>query len=481
MRPRNTLPGYSITLILLLLSCAAVTRAQATEARISVVSLSPPRARVEGTRGAPTKAWSFRNAYAGSVGLGERIKSLALADERGAVVAVRRLAPGEYESEREAVKFSYELDLDPPTAANDAAHVSWLAPTQGVLVPGDLLPLPLALARLSFKFPDGWKIAAPVKANAAGIFDLEDAESADIFAGQDVRERITNVRDTELRVAVAGDWAFTDQEAAETVAAIVKEHARTFGAMPRTAPLVVIAPFPRQASASQWAAETRGSTVFYLSGRTPSKISALARLSSPLAHELFHLWVPNGLGLVGDYAWFYEGFTNYEALRASQRLGYLSFDDYLAALARADDAYELSKPQDAVSLLEASARRWSGSDTFIYNKGMLVAALYDLGLRKSSGGKRSLEDVYSAFFRRAQTLPRGRDANATVLSVLDEVAGAGNFTTRFVKGVEKIDLGAELMPYGLRVERVGSRSRIAVSNSLSGSQRDLLRRIGYND
>jgi hypothetical protein len=478
MRGRNTPTGYSIAVILLLLACVSAARAQTTEARIAVVSLAPPRVRVEGTRSTPARSWSFRNGYAGIIGLGERIENLTLTDASGAVVSVRRLAPGEYESERAAVKFSYEIKLDPPTATDDAAHVSWLAPTAGALMPGDLLPLPLARSRLSLKFPDGWKIASPVKADAAGVFQIEDAESAVVFAGQDLRERVVNVRGAELRVAVAGDWAFTDQEAAESIAAIVKEHAKTFGAMPPSASLVIIAPFPQQASASQWAAETRGSTVFYLSGRAPSKLSALARLSSPLAHELFHLWIPNGLGLTGDYAWFYEGFTNYEALRASQRLGYLSFDDYLAALARADDAYELSKQQDTVSLLEASARRWSGSDALIYQKGMLVAALYDLALRKSSGGKRTLEDVYRALFRRAQTPPRGRDANATVLGVLDEVAGTENFTSRYVKGIEKIDLGAELTLYGLRVERAGSHSRIVVSSSLSGPQRDLLRQVG---
>jgi hypothetical protein len=475
---RNKLKGGSLALIFLMLATAAATRAQTTEARITVVSLSPPRVRIEGSLDKPTKVWSFRNAYAGMIGLGERMGNLSLADERGAVVAVRKLAPGEYESAREAVKFSYEVELDPPTSATDAAHVSWLADTRGALMPGDLLPLPLARARLSFKFPDGWKLASFAKSDARGVFDFEDAESSVVFAGQDVRERVVNVRGMELRVAVAGDWAFTDQEAAETIASIVKEHAKTFGAMPSRTALVVIAPFPRQASASQWAAETRGGTVFYLSGRAPTKLSGLTRLSAPLAHELFHLWVPNGLGLSGDYAWFYEGFTNYQALRASQRLGYLTFDDYLAALARAYDAYELSKQQDAVSLLEASARRWSGSDALIYNKGMLVAALYDLSVRKSSSGKRSLEDVYRELFRLAQTRPREREGNASVLGTLDKVSGTSDFTSRFVKGVEKLDLGVELAPYGLRVERVGARNLIVLSNSLSGSQRDLLRQVG---
>jgi hypothetical protein len=472
----------SITLILFLAATAVATaRAQTTEARISVVSLSPPRVRVEGSRSAATRVWSFRNAYAGLVGLGGRIENLSLSDGRGADVPVRKLAPGEYTAERDATKFSYEIRLDPPASTGDAAHVSWLTQSRGALMPGDLLPLPLARARLSIGLPDAWKIASAEAASAAGVYDLADAESFVAFAGGDVRERATRVRGMELTVAFAGDWAFADEEAAAVVASIVKEHAKTFDGAPRKNALVVVAPFPRQSVASQWAAEARGGTVLYLSGRAPTKVSALARLGAPLAHELFHLWVPNGLQLAGDYDWFYEGFTNYQALRASQRLGELTFNDYLDALARTSDAYDALKGQDTVSLLEASSRRWTGSNALVYHKGMLVAALYDLSVRHATGGKRSLDDVYRALFRRALSGARGRDGNSVALEILEESPGGREFTDSFIRGVQKIDLVAELQPFGLRLDRTGGRSRVTVSNPLRGSQRDLLRQIGYNN
>lgn len=476
------LPIYSTTLILLLLATLFTTaRAQTTEARISVVSLSPPRVRVEGSRSAATKVWSLRNSYAGIGGLGERIENLSLSDARGADVPVRKLAPGEYTAERDATKFIYELKLDPLTSSNDAAHVSWLTESRGALMPGDLLPLPLSRARLTFKLPIGWKIASSDEANAAGVYDLEDAESFVAFAGSDVRERALKVRGMELRVAFAGDWAFADEEAAGVIAAIVKEHAKTFDGVPRKSALVVVAPFPRRSISIQWAAETRGGTVLYLSGRAPSKVSALARLGAPLAHELFHLWVPNGLGLTGDYDWFYEGFTNYQAVRVSQRLGDLNFKDYLDALAHTSDAYDVLKAEDTVSLLEASSRRWTGSNTLVYHKGMLVAALYDLRLRTATGGKRSLDDVYRALFRRARSGSRGRDGNTVALEALEEMPGGRELTERFVRSAQKIDLAAELQPYGLRLDITGARSRVTVSGSLLSSQRDLLRQIGYNN
>jgi predicted metalloprotease with PDZ domain len=212
------------------------------------------------------------------------------------------------------------------------------------------------------------------------------------------------------------------------------------------------------------------------------RVSALARLEPPLTHELFHLWIPNALRLTGDYDWFYEGFTNYQALRAAQRLGFINFDGELDALARAYDACESAKDRGAASLVEASARRWSGANALIYNKGTLVAALYDLRLRKLTGGKRSLDDLYRALFRDAHApATGGRDANAFVIAKLNEIAGDREIVTQFVEGTGEIDLGAELSPYGLRVERVGARTHIFVASNLSGSQRDLLREIGYNN
>lgn len=505
------LPSYSVALILLPILFAAHARAQTTtptttptimqtltpttEARITVVSLAPPRVKVEGVRSSATRVWSLRNAYAGIIGLGERIENFALADARGTDVPVRRLAAGEYEAARDAVKFSYELKLDPPATTSDAAHVSWLNETRGALMPGDLLPLPLARARLSFKLPDGWKMASPEErdtapqktdttsapaTNDAVAYEFEDAESAIVFAGRDVRERALRVNGMNVRVAIAGEWAFTDEEVADVVASIVREHAKTVGITPRSSALTIIAPPPRQASFNEWTSETRGATVLYLSGRAPSKVSALARLSPPLAHELFHLWIPNGLGLSGDYDWFYEGFTNYQALRASQRLGFLNFDDYLAALANAYDHYTGLKQQDTASLVEASARRWSGASALVYHKGMLAAALYDLQLRKETKGRRSLDDVYRELFRRMREGGRGRDGNAVVLDTLKAVAGGKDYAARLVAVAQRIDLGAELLPFGLVVESSGARHQVVVADSLSSSQRDLLRQIGYN-
>lgn len=456
-------------------------KAQFLNARISVVSLAPPRVRIEAEQANATKVWSFRNAYAGMIGLGERVENLTLFDAQGEEVAARKLASGEYEAARDATKVRYELKLNPPRETNDAAHISWLTATRGVLMLGDLLPLPLSRAKLSLTLPDNWKIATLETRNDSGQYELDNADSSVFFVGADVRVARTSVRGLKVTLATAGEWAFTDEAVVTVIRDVLTQHERAAGTVPRERALVVLAPFPQAADAARWNAETRGGTIVFLSGRVTSKVAGLARLSVPLAHELFHLWVPNALALDGDYDWFYEGFTVYQATRVSVELGYLTFQDYLDSLARAYDIYLAGREGDDLSLTEASARRWGGGGASVYQKGMLVAALYDLSVRQQSRGKRSLDDVYRLLFRGRRTGGEKRDGNAAVLAALNSVSGGSDFSKRYIESVNQLDLTTALDTFGLQLVRSEvRRTRITVNKSLSRAQRDLLRQIGYN-
>ncbi len=472
--------GFTCGTLLLMSLVNLTTHAQSISARISVVSLAPPRVRVEAERAEGTKIWSFRNAYAGIIGLGDRIEKISLFDAQGGEITVRKLASGEYEAAREATKIRYELNLDPSRETNEAAHASWLTMARGVLMSGDLLPQPLARAKLSLTLPAQWKVATLETQNSGGQYDLEDAESAIFFVGADVRVAQNSVRQMEFKFGTAGEWAFADQDVINVIRDILEKHELAIGGVPRRSVLIILAPFPQTADASRWSAETRGGTVIFLSGRSTSKAAGLARLSVPLAHELLHLWIPNGLALCGDYDWFYEGFTVYQAMRVSMQLGYLTFHDYLDSLARAYDNYLAQRERDNLSLVDASARRWGGSNGLIYHKGMLVAALYDLNIRHSTRGKRRLDDVYRSLFRQRQTNGERREGNAAVIDALDRIAGGSEFSKRYIKSAYRLDLTTALETFGLKVGRNGARTQITVSSSLSRSQSDLLRQMGYN-
>src|ERR1041384_4438617 len=345
---------------------------------------------------------------------------------------------------------------------------------------GDLLPLPVGRAKLRLTLPAGWQSVALAKPAADGRYEFAQAESSVIFIGRELRQQQARAGATEFTLATTGDWAFADEDAARLVQDILREHARGPGTSAQPVALVLIAPFPRQGGPQEWSAETRGATVVLLTGREPGKTAALAQLSQPLAHELFHLWVPNGLTLAGDYAWFFEGFTLYQAERAGVRLGLLSFQNYLDNMAPAFDQSNRTNEGTGLSLLAASQRRWSDTDAVVYRKGMLVAYLYDLMLREQTKGKRSLDDVYRALFSRGGTATKA-DANTIVCELLTRTAGDPSFVERYIKHGGAIDLAAAIKPFGLALAPGGARTHIVVAPELSRAQRHLLKQIGYNE
>lgn len=475
--------------LLIAMSAGGVARAESLKAEITVLSVAPARVRIAGERSKATRTWSFRNVYASAVNLGDRIEKLALMDASGADVSVRKIAPGEFSAASAATQFVYEMNLDAPLFEGDAAHVSWLTSERGFLMTGDLLPLAAnekeelkTKATLRFLLPATWTITANAQARGDKTFEVDDAEAAIFFVGQNLREKRQRIGSMEFAYVTAGEWAFSDEDAVELATSLLKEHAGTFNGTPQSRAMLVLAPFPRQAGADRWSAETRGGTVTMLAGKSPSRTAALAQLTFPLAHELFHLWIPNGVALEGNYDWFYEGFTLYQALRAAVRLNLLTFQDYLNALSRAFDAYQTAvSGRGESSLLAASEQRWTLSPALVYNKGMLAAFLYDLNLRLKTKGKRSLDDVYRELFKSHNASQSRTNGNRAVLAALNSAGEMQELTRRYIESAGAIDLPAAIAPFGLKVETFGARTRIAVASELNGARRDLLREFGYNE
>lgn len=478
-----------LSLALVFFVCLSVTvvarpvqsKTRALEVKISVTTSSPARVHVEGRRREGATAWSFRNFYGSIAGLAERVENFTLSDDDGAGIDVRKLAPGEFTAARAATRFAYDVKLAPPAFAADAAHVSWLSSEHGLLMPGDLLPQPLADAKVTIQLPAGWAVSAVDEKGSDGAFDLDDAERAVFAVGRDLREKQGRAGRLAFTLAAAGEWAFNDGEAAQSIEEILDIYNDVTRAVPARASAVVLLPMPQPVPGNVWTAETRGSTVVLVSGSLPSKLAAKAQLDGSLTHELFHLWVPNGLALEGEYDWFYEGFTNYLALRVAMRRGQLTFNDYLNTLGLEFDAYRAARGAKESSLVEASQRRWAGAASLIYHKGALVAFLYDLTLRRETGGKSSLEDAYPELLRRHARGGVRVEGNRALVELLGGMSGMSDFVSRYVTGSGEINLSQAIEAFGLRVEPGGARTHVGVVSSLDARQRELLRKLGYNE
>lgn len=474
-----------VGLAFLCISFLAITAgAQSLTVRLKVVSLSPAVIRIEGDTQQSFDTWFFRDSYGRLSGLGGRVANFSVADALGKSGAVRQLAPAEYKSERPVSHFNYDVHVAEPANPMDESHVSWLNELGGYLMLADLLPLnvtarkPGAAVLLEIQLPVRWGVASSIPASAIGRYEVLDAASAVFFVGRDLHVKRKQLGRSGFLLATIGDWPFSADSVIAIAEKIIKDHQRHVGFELRENAVLMLAPFSNQVGAERWTAETRGGNVTLVLGRNSPANVLLSRLGVVLTHELFHLWVPGALDLSGDYAWFYEGFTLYQALRCAVRLGFVDFQEYLSTMARVYDSYLATVDRDRLSLVEASQGRWTGASSLIYDKGMLLAFLCDLSLRAASGNRRTLDDFYRNIFREQQHLA-GRDGTETLISLLNQTPGAEQFASRYLSTPASVSLESELPAYGLMIESSNNRRQLMVGPRLSNQQRQLLQSLGY--
>jgi predicted metalloprotease with PDZ domain len=292
-----------------------------------------------------------------------------------------------------------------------------------------------------------------------------------------LQEKTQRVAGREFSVVLSGVWPIEAKDALRIAGQIVKEYSKLTEFNLQRNAVLMLAPFPGEASPQRWTAETRGNAVVLLLGPRASPKQIMSKLGIVLAHELFHLWVPNSLELAGDYDWFFEGFTVYQALRMDLRLRLISFDDYLDTIARVYDSYLSAPDRDSFSLIQASEHRWSTSSSLVYDKAMLVAFLYDLRLRGRTVCKGSFADLYRQLLRRPGT--GQAEANKTIIGVLNEQLGEQSFAKQYIEGVGIINLQSSLSPYGISVSQMSSGSKLSAQDA-DKEQRKLLNCLRRN-
>jgi hypothetical protein len=457
-------------------SFSGVTFGQSAEVIIKVMESPVARVSVEGVEATGRRRWSFVDAYADATGLSRRVVNFVVLDESGKGVEVKPVGVGEYESAVACRKFRYEVVLTPPDEAS-TAHLSWLKGERGVLMLNDLLPRSVQRATLRLDVPVGWR-RITTEREQGSEFVIENAADSVFVVGRDIREKVTRTGGLEFVFAIEGAWAFSDDEAFAALKELYDAHREVVGDVRRERVLVALQSFPQSVRAENWRAEVRGGTLNYFSGKQPSRAVALGRLSTAMAHELLHLWVPNSLALDGEYSWFYEGFVEYQAMRVCVQLGVVSYQDYLNAIGRAYDSHLASQGKGGASLVELSQRRWANGNQAVYSGGLIAAFLCDLTLRYQSKNKRTIASVFRELMTRHARETRREDGNHAVVKVINDILGSADFTSRFVETAHVIDLQQSVAKFGFRVERVGSRSRISVLENLNKEQSALQRKLG---
>lgn len=464
----------------LLVFCLGSSLAQelTVHVRANPASTSP-HVLISGNNQPGSERWVFPNTYGAVIGLGNRVRNLRLKDGNGQGLVIRNVGVGDFRADRKATEFAYEVDLSPPTKPADAAHVSWLNNRHGYFMLADLLPdLGAAPLCVEFELPQNWTIVSSAQNKTGRCYEVNDKAGAVFFVGNDLKQKSKRVGGAGITFVTAGEWPFSSNDAIEKAARIIKEYNERTGYSLRRPVTVMLSDFPGASNSQGWSAETRGENLVLLASRNPSALFSLGQLSVVLCHELFHLWVPNALSLTGDFDWFFEGFTLYQALRTAVRLGLIDFQEYLNTLGRVYASY-LSKEHGSLSLIEASQRRWTSGSSLVYDQGMLAAFLFDLRLRKSSGNQLNLDNVYQQLLQQYGSSATRVDGNEVLVSILAKQLGDAQFVKTQVQEPSVIDLESALPEYGFRVINSGKPGELRVAEPLTDQQYQLLKRLGY--
>jgi hypothetical protein len=442
---------------------------------IKISIKEPSDLTIEAEMPQPGREWSFRNAYAGALNLADRIDNFEVLDTAQEILPVRKMTAGEYRTDQPAQRIRYTINAS-SRAASEVAHVTWLSADYGCLLLADLLPTlfdGLEL-RIELKLPPQWSAQFSGSTDDNGRVIVRKPEEAAFVVGPNLKKLSQSINGQRFNLALIGNWKVSDEAIMESARRVFAHYLQLTEHKLSSEPLLIVAPY-RFSGGNSWRAQTRGANVVLAMDPSASFRNWKGQLSVIFTHEFLHLWVPNSLDLKGDYDWFFEGFTLYEALITSSQLKLIDFQEYLDTLARVYDSY-LSYPND-LSLIEASERRWTSSFPLVYDKGMLVALQYDLMVRTESEGQSSLSDLYPRLLSLSPT--QANDANRAIIGLLDSSVSGSEFSSRYVEKKGSLDLTSSLRQYGIIVDSSGKRTKITIDRNLNKKQKTVLRSLGY--
>lgn len=456
--------------------------AQVPEINIKLLSPKDSLAEIEGEipDSRSERFLLFLGNYADTENLSARIENLKVFDKQNREIEVKKFADGTFQAEQPFSSFSYRIKIFVPENALSSAHISWLTDTHGLLMLNDLLPkFHENAANVSLNLPPGWTLSASEKQIAEKTFQIKNIENSVFLVGQDLRENNALVGETELNFSTIGRWNFADADAVKMAGEILTEYQKIFGEMPVKNVNIFLLRFPKDIGFERWRAETRGANVMILSSPTNFQSLETQRFHEQIRHELFHLWIPNNLNLSGDYAWFYEGFAQYAALRTGVELNRITFADFLDTL---EQAINLSdRRSQPISLLEASKSRWDGENSSVYARGMLIAFLADVALLRESRSKTDLLQMFRRIYQKHHISTDQTGGNAAILDILLSRPELVPIIDKYVKGSEKVDLQRDLQAAGIETIPATHGQKLQIKSKLSGHEKDLLNKLGYNN
>ncbi len=489
----NLKPLIKISVLLALLVCSAVGQIRQSPKLDCLVHQISATNRAATITCSATElpvgktAIQFVDRFAGIEQLSERVHSLKISTPQNSTLPLELRGNGMFlfTANSGSATISYEMRLARAFDPSQHALVSSIGAESAVLMIYDLLPRICAEAEscdnsnsatLKISAPNDWRIATNER-ELDGAYNLADATKAVFFLAK-FREQTTKLAAMNLRVAVAGQWNFGDEEIFPLAETIAREQVSMIGSREQGEFLVLLAPFPQPLTGLRSSAVTIGRTVVLLLNPNNDSAQTVNHFRRHLAHEMFHFYLPNAFRIRENFDWFWEGFTRYVALMTLARLNLLTLDEYLDAISGEYEAYLFNPSRSQLSLIAASPDKFSSAASYdlVYRKGMLVAALYDLELRWQSRGKLDLTNAMKNLYKDFAATGR-QIGNREVLNELSRLGDFAALIRNDLESTKDIDLAERMKSYGLKIEQSATtrgRQRLRASPKLNERQKTLL-------
>jgi len=244
----------------------------------------------------------------------------------------------------------------------------------------------------------GWSLSAssPHVRNRVIVSDCAELPFTLAVSGE-YRSLERTVAGTEISLAIADSWSFTDEEFFDVVCRIVAEEIALLGASPRPRYLFVCDENPVMGGERfDYYGIHYGGSMILLLDRRLDRSELMDTPMAIIAHEFFHNWNGEALGPTGtEFLWFTEGVTNYYAYRVLRDARVISDGQYGLHRRAIGERYRENPYAAQVSIGEAANSDMRDKDmvNLLYDGGFLAAEALDARLRAESGGKVALIDV----------------------------------------------------------------------------------------
>jgi len=293
--------------------------------------------------------------------------------------------------------------------------------------------------------PAGWALASDLD-HSVRVANTGELLDSVLVGGRGMRIVEAPAAGGRLRVAVHGDWRFQPQELSNLLVKITEASAGFWGDHGED---FFVAVTPLRAPGGGTAQYGVGlGDAFSLWTTTDVDAAALKHI---VAHEHQHVWFPTRVGGVRtgkdeplDY-WLSEGFTDFYTLRLLLRSGLWSLEEFVEDYNRILRAYGASPVKTAPNnMIPAAFWEDPAIADLPYQRGLVLAAMWDYRLRTSSGGRHDMDDVVLAMKTRAGGVQNGRAVENLRLSFRQFGGSLDSDFTTYVEGGAAVILPADL-------------------------------------